>query len=224
MVSIDVKDMVFEDRPSSYRGDREKSSEMMMEDIRKNEEAIRDREGRIMVTVKRDFDRIFQNSIWTEGIADSSSFGSYSNKNWSVRGDQRVKAIFSHVQGEVRVIKGLKRAISALKVEIYKKSSIPFACVIFVLIGSPLGIMAQRKGFATGGALSLVFFLVYWALLIAGEQLADRMIIGPVMAMWGPNVIVGIFGIYLVIRTVRETTVIPWDRWQHRFLRIWGRA
>jgi lipopolysaccharide export system permease protein len=223
LVSIEVRDMVFEDRPSSYRGDREKSAEMMMEDIQKNEEAIRDRENRIMVTVKRDFDRIFPNSIWTEDIADSISFGPYSGKYWSIRGDQRVKSIFSQVQGEVRIIRGLKRAISSLKVEIYKKRSIPFACIIFVLIGAPLGIMARRKGFAIGGALSLAFFLVYWAFLIAGEQLADRMIIGPVMAMWGPNVIVGIFGIYLVIRTVRETTFIPWDRWQHRFLRIRGR-
>ena len=109
-----------------------------------------------------------------------------------------------------------------MRVEIHKKYSIPMACIVFVLIGAPLGIMARQGGMAIGGGLSMVFFLIFWAFLIGGEQLADRMIIGPVFAMWAPNDIVGIGGIYLVIRSVKETRFIHWDRW-NRWVKRMGR-
>ena len=48
-----------------------------------------------------------------------------------------------------------------------------FACIVFVLVGAPLGMRARRGGLAAG-FLSVVFFLFYWACLIGGEQLADR--------------------------------------------------
>lgn len=96
-------------------------------------------------------------------------------------------------------------------VEIYKKYSIPFACIVFVLIGAPLGIMARRGGFGIGAGLSLGFFLLYWACLIGGEKLADRDITSPFVGMWIANIIIGILGIFLTIRSARETLVIDWS-------------
>lgn len=124
------------------------------------------------------------------------------------------------IQGEVNVVRGYRRAISSLRVEIHKKYSIPLACIVFVLVGAPLGIMGRQGGLAVGGGLGLVFFLIYWTFLIGGEQLADRRIVGPAVAMWAPNVLVGLGGVYLVVRTVREVTFIPWKRWGHWFYRI----
>jgi len=96
-------------------------------------------------------------------------------------------------------------------VEIYKKYSIPVACLVFVLIGAPLGMMARRGGFGMGAGLSLGFFLFYWACLIGGEKLADRGALSPFWGMWIANIILGIMGILLTIRTARETRVIDWS-------------
>ena len=115
------------------------------------------------------------------------------------------------IQNEIRVLNGYKSSMNALTVEIHKKYSIPAACFVFVLVGAPLGIMARQGGLAVGGGLSLIFFLIYWAFLIGGEQLADRRLLNPIFAMWAPNFIVGLGGIYLVIHTVTETTFIQWD-------------
>lgn len=97
-----------------------------------------------------------------------------------------------------------RRRIDAFMVEIHKKYSIPFACIVFVLIGAPLGIRAHRGGIGMAASLSVFFFLVYWAFLIGGEDLADRDIISPAVAMWSPNLLLGIVGIILIIRTTRE--------------------
>ncbi|MBE0644953.1 MAG: LptF/LptG family permease [Bacteroidetes bacterium] len=96
-------------------------------------------------------------------------------------------------------------------VEIYKKYSIPVACLVFVLIGAPLGMMARRGGFGMGAGLSLGFFLFYWACLIGGEKLADRGELSPFWGMWVANLILGIMGAILVWRTAKESRVIDWS-------------
>ena len=83
------------------------------------------------------------------------------------------------------------RQIDRYRVEIHKKFSIPFACIIFVLIGSPIAIRLGRSGMNMAIGLSILVFLVYYVCLIGGEKLADRQILSPVVAMWAPNVIFG---------------------------------
>jgi lipopolysaccharide export system permease protein len=101
--------------------------------------------------------------------------------------------------------------IDSYLVEIYKKYSIPVACLVFVLVGAPLGIMTKKGGFGIGASLSLGFFLLYWACLIGGEKLADRDITSPFLGMWIANIILTIFGIYLVYKVIKESIVINWD-------------
>ena len=108
---------------------------------------------------------------------------------------------------------------SKLLVEVHKKYSIPFACIVFVLIGAPLGILTRRGGMAIGGGISLIFFLIYWLFLIGGEELADRRLLSPFWAMWMANILVGVAGIYLVIRTIKESTLIDYDKIRALILR-----
>jgi lipopolysaccharide export system permease protein len=114
-------------------------------------------------------------------------------------------------------IEALNRQIDQYMVEIYKKYAIPTACVIFVLVGLPLGVMARRGGFGIAATLSLGFFVLYWACLIGGEKLADRAIFSPFVGMWAANILIGIVGIYLTIRIGRETLSIDWSGLQ-RFI------
>lgn len=105
-------------------------------------------------------------------------------------------------------------------VEIHKKFSIPAACIVFVLVGAPLGIMARSGGVGTGVAYSLAFFILYWAGLIGGESLADRGVVRPALAMWGPNILLGLLGVFLVSRMGRDVQFFPWQWAKGRILRL----
>lgn len=89
-------------------------------------------------------------------------------------------------------------------VEIHKKFGTSFASFIFVLVGVPLGIMARKGGIGTGIIYSLAFFVLYWASLLGGENLADRLIIPPAFAMWFSDVVIGIFGLILTVQMLRD--------------------
>jgi lipopolysaccharide export system permease protein len=115
------------------------------------------------------------------------------------------------VATELFRIENFDRQIDQYMVEIHKKYSIPMACLVFVLIGVPLGIMSRRGGFGTAATLSLGFFVLYYACLIGGEKLADRGILSPFTGMWSANIIISLMGIYLTVRVARETVVIDWS-------------
>ena len=110
------------------------------------------------------------------------------------------------VTGELNFLENMDRKIYKLSVEVHKKYSIPVACIVFVLIGAPLGIMSRRGSMAMAGGVSFAFFLLYWASLIGGEELADNRFISPFMAMWLANILVGIGGLYLVYHSIYEAT------------------
>ncbi len=129
-----------------------------------------------------------------------------------LRALQRHRTLKAQIRAQIGMIRSYKRRINSLSVEIHKKYSIPIACVVFVLIGAPLGVMARSGGLGVGGGISLGFFLLYWASLIGGEDLADRGIISPFWAMWSANLIVGIAGVYLLIQSVRETRFIQFHQ------------
>jgi lipopolysaccharide export system permease protein len=95
----------------------------------------------------------------------------------------------------------IKKQIDSYDVEIYKKYSIPFACLVFALLGAPLGYKVKRGGFGIAAGFSLLFFLIYWAALIGGEKLADRGFVTPFMGMWLVNIILGLFGLYLMFKS-----------------------
>ncbi len=95
----------------------------------------------------------------------------------------------------------LEKQIDSYDVEIYKKYSIPFACVIFSLLGAPLGYRVKKGGFGIAAGLSLLFFLLYWVCLIGGEKLADRALVSPFTGMWIANIIIGCLGLYLMFKS-----------------------
>ena len=118
------------------------------------------------------------------------------------------QGVLELIQGRMREVASLDRQIQKFEVEIHKKFSIPAACVVFVLVGAPLGMLARRGGMAVG-FLSAAFFVFYYLCLIGGEQLADRRLFPSWLAMWLPNILLGGGGVLLLMRALRSGRATP---------------
>ncbi len=116
------------------------------------------------------------------------------------------------VQFTLLELQAIERQINSFRVEIHKKFSIPFACIIFVLVGGPLGMKARKSGLAIGFA-SIGFFVFYYIFLLGGEQLADRRLLPPGIAVWMPNIVLGVLGLIL---TLNACEVIDFSRLRRR--------
>ena len=130
---------------------------------------------------------------------------------------EKVKTARNIITSNQKRLENTQGEINKYQVEIDKKYALPAACIIFVLIGAPLGVMTKRGGFGIAASISLFFFVLYWAFLIGGEKLAERNFITPFMGMWSANILLGITGIILTYKTVKETVTLNFS-WLKKIL------
>ncbi len=95
-------------------------------------------------------------------------------------------------------VETLARRKASLEVELHKKFALAFACVVFVLVGAPLGMRVRRGGVAIG-FLSIAFFAFYYLCLQFGESFADRLLLPPWLAMWLANIVLGTWGLFATL-------------------------
>lgn len=91
-----------------------------------------------------------------------------------------------------------------MEVELYAKTALPFACLIFMLLGAPLGLNPQRKSNAIGIGFSLLIIMMYYMIMALGEWMGIINLLPPIMAAWLPNTVIGILGIYLLLQKAKE--------------------
>ncbi len=128
-----------------------------------------------------------------------------------LRAIDKVRTVKNIVMSNFNRVEWSKRELEKYEVEIYKKYALPGACIIFMLIGAPLGVMVRKGGFGVAAGISLFFFLIYWAFLIGGEKLSERGFFSPFIGMWAANIVLGAIGIILTIKTNKEVKTITFN-------------
>jgi len=91
-----------------------------------------------------------------------------------------------------------------VKMELHKKFSIPFACIVLGILAVPLGVASSATRKTAGLGIGLVAFLFYYLLLSAGLVFGESGSIPPGAAMWMPNVIMAGLGLFLLVRTADD--------------------
>ena len=120
----------------------------------------------------------------------------------------------SELTEAVQALRSKKADFKPQMIKIHEKFSIPFACLVFGIIGIPLGLQSRtsRAGRSLGFAWSIGLLLIYYLLTNAGTSLAERGILLLEVGMWAPNTIFLGFGMYLLIKAANESPV---------FLMVW---
>jgi lipopolysaccharide export system permease protein len=205
-----------ERRDRESRGDREMSLSMMRSHIRRLREDLgRSVEGRDQILSDAGYDSYEEFvraaiprqpprgvQAWVRGALRAlSSVGPWAAEPYATGGRPReISPItMDAIQMRQLEIDALARRLNSLNVEVQKKFSIPAACLVFVLVGAPLGMRARKSGIAVA-FLSILFFVFYYLCLAGGEELADRRILAPWFAMWAPNLVIGAIGLVLTLQ------------------------
>jgi lipopolysaccharide export system permease protein len=110
-------------------------------------------------------------------------------------------------------LRGARQRAAIYEVEIQKKLAISAACLIFALLGVPLAIRFPRGGVGLVIGTSLAVFSVYYIGLIGGEELGDRLIVSPFLAMWTPNLLFTAVGLGLLWAVRREGSTAHGGDW-----------
>jgi len=98
-----------------------------------------------------------------------------------------------------------------LALELHNKFTIPFSCLIFCILGIPLGIVKERSGKSRGFVIGLVVVVIYYVLQLGGGSLAETGRLSPIIGSWAPNIILGAIGIIMFNMAAQERPVLPFE-------------
>ncbi len=113
-----------------------------------------------------------------------------------------------------------KKWIFRHQVEWHRKLTLSVACLIFFLIGAPLGAIIRKGGLGTPVVISTLFFIFYYILSLAGEKYARAGILPVWLGMWGSTLLLMPLGIFLTIKTTRDSAIMNTDTYLLFFRRI----
>ena len=93
------------------------------------------------------------------------------------------------------------------RIELHQRFALPPACFLLALIGIPLGISSRKGGKSSAFVVTVGLAFVYWMGLIAANGLAKQQKLSVGVAMWIPNAVFAVVGVFLLARMER-----PGDR------------
>ncbi len=117
-------------------------------------------------------------------------------------------------QYQARLLESYIARENRYNVEFHKKFAIPFACVVFALLGIPMAVTSSRSGKGVSVSLALAVYLIYYLFLMGGEKLADRGKMDPFIAMWAANFLLLGLGIPMFIRATRDSSLFDFSFWR----------
>ena len=100
------------------------------------------------------------------------------------------------------------RGNNIYRIEFNKRFSYPFACLVLMLVGVPLGLSSRRGGKSTGFVLTILLVFIYYFLSSIGVALAKTGKLSAFLGVWGANLIFAAAGAFLIHQLSRGGLVL----------------
>jgi lipopolysaccharide export system permease protein len=204
---------------SSYRSDREMSLAMLQDAATEAHDRADSLAAEGLVVSRGALDRILEGPSGGTVIGDSPrrairlGENIYPAESDSVY-DELARATYVEMHALAGRVESLERRANVHLVEYHKKWAISWAVIVFILLGAPLAVRFPRGGVGLVIASSIAIFSVYYAFLIGGEGLADKVTISPWMAMWSPNILFLFIALWGLARIGKEMATTRGGGWE----------
>ena len=216
-ITIPADDLFLNRRDTTSRSDREMTIAMILEkrkSINDRLDIVKGRIGRALIRTGMDSlvppsleaSQLLLNNYKNTFSADTSNSGDI-----IYRKEKDIDVVSRQLTNEYNLLRSYAKSSNKYNVELHKKFSLPVACILFIMTGASLGVLFRKGGFTIATGLSFGFFLIYYILMIGGEDLADRTILTPMVGVWSPNIILLVIATYLMIHTVREQPPVRFE-------------
>ena len=94
------------------------------------------------------------------------------------------------------------------KIILSRKFALPLTCILFAMLGAPLGITSRRSGKSGAYLLSALGIVSYYVLLTTMINLATIGKLNPYISVWIPNIILLAISVFMVNKTQKESPFI----------------
>ncbi|MCL1826667.1 MAG: LptF/LptG family permease, partial [Candidatus Cloacimonetes bacterium] len=186
-----------EDVTTDYRGDREKTSIQMREQIADKKAEIE----RLELERQTNHKKIQEMNI-PEGKTDRAALSHLSQAEYD---QYRQLQLMSNLRLSQK--EELEKHIRIMTLEIHKKYSLAIACFILLMVGLPIGTMTKTGAMGSAFIFTSIIAVSYHTMLIFGEEMAIKGLIGPAFSMWFPLFLFLVISIFLIYIARKEKSI-----------------
>ena len=107
-------------------------------------------------------------------------------------------------------------------IEIHKKFTLSFACLVFFFIAAPLGAIIRKGGLGMPAVISVFFFIFYYIINNIGIKMARDGVWVIWVGVWFSSFILLPIGVFLTYKAVKDSVVFNSDTYLHLMRRLFG--
>ena len=100
-----------------------------------------------------------------------------------------------------------EKQLRRYEIEWHRKYMLAIACILLFFVGAPLGAIIRKGGLGVPLAVSILVFVIYWALSTTGERMVRVGTIPPYFGMWLSSIILTPLAVFLVYKASVEAGV-----------------
>lgn len=117
-----------------------------------------------------------------------------------------------------------RRTIRRHAIELQKKFTLSFACIIFFFIGAPLGAIIRKGGLGMPLVISVFLFIFYYIIDNTGYKMAREGKIAVWEGMWLSSAVLLPLGVFFTYKAMRDSAVFNKDAYVNFLRRITGKV
>lgn len=142
-------------------------------------------------------------------------------KMWRESQKDEGEMTLAELKAYIREVRDIPEKHYSLLIDFHQKFSIPAACLALGLLAIPLGVELRSTRRSAGLGMGMLVFILYYVLMTAGRVFGQMGLYHPAVGLWVPNLLVGIGGTIMLIRTANEkpTYLVPFFKTMGRLLR-----
>lgn len=115
-----------------------------------------------------------------------------------------------------------RKTIRRHGIELHKKFTLSFACIIFFFIGAPLGAIIRKGGLGMPLVISVFLFIFYYIIDNSGYKMAREGRLEVWEGMWLSSAVLLPLGIFFTYKAVNDSAVFNRDAYTNFFRRLFG--
>lgn len=118
-----------------------------------------------------------------------------------------------HVEYNALMLDDYQRYIRKHEIELHRKLTLAFACLIFFFIGAPLGAIIRKGGLGAPVVISVILFVIYYIIDNTGYKMAREALWPCWAGMWLSSFVLLPIGIFLTYKAATDSALLNPEAW-----------
>jgi lipopolysaccharide export system permease protein len=148
---------------------------------------------------------------WVKTYLTKQNTSAIGVTNTLIRTKEQATTLLHFKENNVNSTDSKIEQLTVFTLELYKKYTAAFSCIVLFLIGGSLGAIVKKGGLGVPVIIAIICFIFMYLFQTNGEKLAKENLLNPFFGAWIANIILGLAGLYFLRKAIEDSRLFEAD-------------